>query len=157
MTSPGTAAATLRRAPASGRKWDESVPPILRPLVRAYILGYASSVGPRLVTLLLQVVAAGRKPAPAPAPGADRDRDSAKSPPPHEPFATSLRRILEAGFDPRRFPTFCAALIGGTTILEVRTNATLFPFLCSPISQEYNLQHVVVPRHATPHTGDTIG
>ena len=120
MTSPGTgtAVALRRGAHSRGRKWDEPVPPILRPLVRAYILGYASSVGPRLVTLVLQVVAAGRKRVPAPDADTNADRDNAK-PPPREPFAFSLRRILRSGFDPLRFPTFCAVLIGGTTILEV--------------------------------------
>lgn len=127
------------------------MPPILRPLVRAYILGYASSVGPRLVTLILQVVAAARKPTPVP----DADRDNAGLPP-RELFASSLRRILRSGFDPRRFPTFCAALIGGTTILEVRTEDSMpLSFFSLFLFIHHNIR-IANLCYIRPHTSDTI-
>ena len=114
------------------RKWDESVPPVLRPLIRAYILGYASSVGPRIVTLVLQFISARqqqRRRRRDPASDPDAPQLLSDSPPPQESFASSLRRILVSGFDPQRFPAFCAALIGGATILEVRTTCPFPPWL----------------------------
>src|ERR1044071_4678442 len=45
---------STRSAPR--RKWDDGIPLVLRPLVRAYLLGYASAVAPRLLTLLLQLL-----------------------------------------------------------------------------------------------------
>ncbi|KAH9883953.1 integral membrane protein [Xylariomycetidae sp. FL2044] len=82
---------------------DESIiPPVLRPMVRAYVLGYASAVAPRVLTLVLQHVTRRRR----------------KGDEPHDPFVVSLQRILRGGLDVQRFPTFCAALVGGTTILE---------------------------------------
>ena len=102
-------------------KWDESIPPILRPLLRAYVLGYASSVGPRVVTLVLQHVARGRRRRKRG--NSSSSNDLPKVPniiqPPREPFVQSLCRILRCGFHVRRFPAFCAAFIGGTTLLEV--------------------------------------
>lgn len=144
MTSPGTTAmaapSSLRGAHSSNsigsrrgaRKWDESVPPVLRPLIRAYILGYASSVGPRIVTLVLQFISARRQQRRRqrrgdPASDPDAPQLLSDSPPPQESFASSLRRILVSGFDPRRFPAFCAALIGGATMLEVRTTCPFPP------------------------------
>ncbi|KAI2473391.1 hypothetical protein F4781DRAFT_189970 [Annulohypoxylon bovei var. microspora] len=91
--------------PSSRRKLDESIPPLLRPLIRAYVLGYASAVAPRLLTLVLQYVTRRRKNK-----GVTR---------PHDSFITSLQRILRGGLELQRFPTFCAALVGGTTLLEV--------------------------------------
>ncbi|KAK7755647.1 hypothetical protein SLS62_002257 [Diatrype stigma] len=115
---------TLRRAHNSQPKprWDEPVPPILRPLFRAYVLGYASSVGPRVVTLVLQhlQVATRRKKRGDPKPNVNVSVAA-----PHKPFLQSLRRILQCGFDLRRFPAFCAALMGGTTLLEVRMTCRL--------------------------------
>ncbi|CRK18618.1 hypothetical protein BN1723_011646, partial [Verticillium longisporum] len=84
-------------------------PPLLRPLVRAYLLGYASSVAPRLLTLLLQHVSrAARKRSGASA-GAQKE---------HESFLSSLNHTILTGFELRRFPAFCALLAGGSTLLE---------------------------------------
>ncbi|OTB05408.1 hypothetical protein M426DRAFT_139559 [Hypoxylon sp. CI-4A] len=94
--------------PRGRRKLDESIPPVLRPLIRAYVLGYASAVAPRLLTLVLQHVTKKR-----------RNKGIAKVIKPHESFITSLQRILRGGLEPQRFPTFCAAIVGGTTLLEV--------------------------------------
>lgn len=87
-----------------------SLPPALRPLVRAYLLGYASAVAPRLLTLLLQHVSR-RKARSAKCLPADGDDDGS--------FAESALRILRTGLEPQRFPTFCALLVGGSTLLQV--------------------------------------
>jgi hypothetical protein len=94
------------------RRWDSAIPPILRPLVRAYILGYASAVGPRLLTLLLQHIARRRR-------NETKSTTTARFAQPAEPFPAALQRILRGGLDWQRFPTFCAVLVGGTTLLEV--------------------------------------
>ncbi|KAI1095468.1 hypothetical protein F5B19DRAFT_346046 [Rostrohypoxylon terebratum] len=94
--------------PSTRRKLDESIPPLLRPLIRAYVLGYASAVAPRLLTLVLQYVTRRK------------NKGVASAIRPHDSFITSLQRILRGGLELQRFPTFCAALVGGTTLLEVR-------------------------------------
>ncbi|EGO56660.1 hypothetical protein NEUTE1DRAFT_147264 [Neurospora tetrasperma FGSC 2508] len=113
--SPGSPAATglpsslrlqlpsARLAPNSkGWKRIEShIPLLLRPLVRAYLLGYVSSVAPRLFTLISKHALrwkAGKK-----------QQDG---------FVESFVNILRGGMDWHRFPTFCAILTGGSTLLE---------------------------------------
>ncbi|KAL7922992.1 hypothetical protein ACQKWADRAFT_64186 [Trichoderma austrokoningii] len=86
----------------------QSLPAPLRPLVRAYLLGYASAVAPRLLTLMLQFISKRRKSARKYL-TADKDEWS---------FKDSAIRILRTGLDPRRFPAFCAALVGGSTLLQ---------------------------------------
>ncbi|KAL3603071.1 hypothetical protein FPOAC2_07388 [Fusarium poae] len=86
----------------------DSVPEILRPLIRAYLLGYASAVAPRLLTLVLQHVAKRRRKT---ATQLSLDLDDSS-------FFKSVLRIVKTGFNPQRFPTFCAILAGGTTILQ---------------------------------------
>ncbi len=76
----------------------------LRPLLRAYALGYGSVVAPRLLTLLLHHFTRKKI-----------------------PLWPALLRILRAGLDWQRFPVFCAALVGGTTLLEVSTSASAQP------------------------------
>jgi len=97
----------VRRYEQSLQKWDRGVPPLLRPLLRAYLLGYASAVAPRIVTLVLQHATARR-------PGL-----SSRPLQPRRAFLESLLRILRGGLDLQRFPTFCAVLVGGSTLLEV--------------------------------------
>ncbi|KAI1381511.1 hypothetical protein F4677DRAFT_128068 [Hypoxylon crocopeplum] len=94
--------------PRGRRKPDEFIPPLLRPLIRAYVLGYASAVTPRILTLVLRYVTRRRS-----------DKGAANVTQPHDSFFVSLQRILRGGLELQRFPTFCAALIGGTTLLEV--------------------------------------
>ncbi|KAI1325918.1 integral membrane protein [Xylariaceae sp. FL0255] len=114
MATPSSS--RLLQRPRSGhqQRIDDVVPPFLRPLFRAYVLGYASSVAPRLLTLALQHAMRRQK-----------SRGLANgSPPPHDShqqssFLASLRHILCSGLDPKRFPTFCAALVGGTTLFEI--------------------------------------
>lgn len=98
-------ASDLRAARRKPLKLD-LIPEILRPLIRAYILGYASAVAPRLLTLVLQHAAKKRRKDISP----ERDNRS---------FIDSAQHILRTGFDVQRFPTFCAALVGGSTLLQV--------------------------------------
>lgn len=85
------------------------IPPVLRPLVRAYIFGYASAVGPRLLTLILQRLT--RRKRRRLSQGRDQDTTT---------FRQSALHVLRTGFDVQRFPTFCAVLVGGCTLLLVR-------------------------------------
>ncbi|KIN02495.1 hypothetical protein OIDMADRAFT_102648 [Oidiodendron maius Zn] len=87
---------------------ERSIPPVLRPLVRAYVLGYASSTIPRLLSLLLTHLIRKRK---------NNDKKKPNS------LLSSAGSILLKGLDPQRFPTFCAALIGGSTLIEARDNS----------------------------------
>ena len=81
-----------------------AVPPSLRPAFRAFLLGYVSTVGPRLVSLLARYVKFKR---------AARDGDEKIR------VADSLRAVLTSGFGWNRFPAFCALFVGGSTFLEV--------------------------------------
>lgn len=100
----------------------DSIPEILRPLIRAYLLGYASAVAPRLLTLVLQHVAKRRRKA---ANQLSLDLDDSS-------FFKSAIRIVKTGFNPQRFPTFCAILAGGTTLLQVSKTSfhELFHLFC---------------------------
>lgn len=96
----------------------QGIPPPLRPLSRAFILGYAFSVTPRLLTTLLQFVSRLRQ------------RRAASNQKDGDNLSTSLKRILKTGFDWRRFPTFCAVLVGGSTLLEVSRIARTLSSTC---------------------------
>ncbi|KAJ4025178.1 hypothetical protein NW752_002646 [Fusarium irregulare] len=84
----------------------DSVPEILRPLIRAYLLGYASAVAPRLLTLVLQHVAKRRRKSDKQLPS-DIDDGS---------FFKSAVYIVKTGFNPQRLArwlaTFLAAWFG---------------------------------------------
>lgn len=117
--------ATLSTVP---RRWDRSIPPVLRPAVRAWLLGYASAVGPRLLTLLLHHIALARRrrrlaKAKQDAGHDDKDKDNSGANSHHNictpSFMDELRRILGSAFGWHRLPAFCAALVGGSTLLEV--------------------------------------
>jgi hypothetical protein len=82
-----------------------TIPPVLRPAVRAYILGYASSTVPRLLSLLLIHLSRKRK---------TINKQSQIR------LLPSITLILQKGLEFQRFPAFCAALIGGSTLLEAR-------------------------------------
>jgi len=110
--------ATLRR---NGRQRDVKIPLILRPLLRAYILGYASAVAPRLLTLLLQHLtrlrqASRKQVAATTVAEGDESHPQQRN---HDAFLESMVQILRNGLDPRRFATFCAVIVGGSTLLEV--------------------------------------
>ena len=94
-------------------RWDTGIPPLLRPLVRAYIIGYLSSVLPRIPALLGSVLLKQTKQSPPTEDGTpEKPQKSAL-------LLDSLKRILLEPLHWKRFPTFCAALIGGSTLLEV--------------------------------------
>ncbi|PHH93177.1 hypothetical protein CDD83_10726 [Cordyceps sp. RAO-2017] len=82
-----------------------SLPPALRPLFRAFLLGYASAVAPRLLSLLAQHLAPRKTSRP-------RDEKSDRS------LCASALLILRTALEPRRFPTFCALLVGLSTLLQ---------------------------------------
>lgn len=98
-----------------GQHWDSDFALLLRPIVRAYLLGYGFTVVPRVLSLLVQYLSqymrAVRQKGPTNEPFAEQ-----KLPPLP---AKSLWRILSAGAQVNRFPTFCATLAGGSTLLEV--------------------------------------
>jgi hypothetical protein len=85
-----------------------AVPPVLRPALRAFVFGYASAVGPRLITLVLQRYSRKRK------------RRWSQEFENNTTLLESAVHIIRTGFDVQRFPTFCAVLAGGSTILLVR-------------------------------------
>ncbi|KPM37214.1 hypothetical protein AK830_g9364 [Neonectria ditissima] len=96
------AARPSRRGPLS----LDALPEILRPLIRAYFLGYATAVAPRLLTLVLQYAA-------------KRRRNQQLSPDLEDTsFVKSAKHIVRMGFNLQRFPAFCAVLAGGSTILQ---------------------------------------
>ncbi|KAI0401198.1 integral membrane protein [Xylaria palmicola] len=103
-----TSTAPLSQRPPARVRLDQSIPPLLRPVVRAYVLGYASAVAPRVLTLILQNGARWRK--------GGGLKDGVQ---PRDSLFASLRHVLGGGLDPQRFPTFCATLVGGTTLLDV--------------------------------------
>lgn len=102
------------------------IPYLLRPLIRAYCLGYAFTVGPRVFSILLSHAlrlarSRGQKDA------GDHEAASSfsssslpfSSASKQRPLLEVLVATLRAGTAPNRFPTFCAALVGGSTLLEV--------------------------------------
>lgn len=100
-------------SPSRGKPLQlQPVPPVLRPLVRAYLLGYASAVAPRLLTLVLQQVLKRRRLYKKKY-QTTSDKEDRRS------FAESAVHILRTGLELHRFPAFCAALVGGTSLLQV--------------------------------------
>ena len=99
----------MRTQVVSRRGLEQRIPPAFRPVIRAYVLGYASSTAPRLLTLLLTHLSRRRK---------NIDEK------PEELFFPAFFRILRGGLEIQRFPTFCAALVGGSTFLEARDRQT---------------------------------
>ncbi|KAK4166080.1 hypothetical protein QBC43DRAFT_313912 [Cladorrhinum sp. PSN259] len=125
--SSGSSAALLaQQLQIHGKKarWDDRIPPLLRPLVRAYLLGYASAVGPRLLTLLLQHIAPHitgirRKKHDDALGEQQQQQKQQKRKQLDETFLLSLGRILKGGLEWQRFPTFCALMAGGSTLCEI--------------------------------------
>ncbi|KAG5946231.1 hypothetical protein E4U53_006610 [Claviceps sorghi] len=113
-------AATSRPAPSSLLP-PPSIPPVLRPLVRAYLLAYASAVLPRLAALVLRRLSRRkRKPpgyAPPPPPPSPQQQQQHA---PDQHLSAACLHVLKTALQPRRFPAFCAALVGGSTLLQVR-------------------------------------
>lgn len=93
--------------------------PALRPLVRAWILGSLWTVGPRVCSLALRHVVAGQKPD---SPNHDDDVAGMNGLSPtsnSRRFLKELATVLKDGCLSNRFPTFCAILVGGSSLLEV--------------------------------------
>lgn len=131
MSSPSiarTSNAISTRTKSQPAGLHGGIPPLLRPLARAYLLGYGFSVGPRVFTLLLPRLlrlAQRRK----------RDADDVSSEQKQLPaLLEALKKTLIAGTEPHRFPTFCAALVGGSTLLEVWFLRIRGQFDCARIS-----------------------
>ncbi|EJP65617.1 uncharacterized protein BBA_05486 [Beauveria bassiana ARSEF 2860] len=101
--------ASPNRAAARRPGLPLAVPPALRPVIRAYVLGYASAVAPRLLTLAVQHVLKLRRNSAQLLPADPEDEPT---------FLVGARHILRSGFDPQRFPTFCAVLVAGTSLLH---------------------------------------
>ncbi|KAK3321184.1 hypothetical protein B0T19DRAFT_466448 [Cercophora scortea] len=119
-SSLSPARSTTLRAASKTARWDDGIPPLLRPLVRAYLLGYASTVAPRLISLLLKHLTRRRHTTTT-----EGNDPQQPQPPRHnkEPFLAALVRILRGGLAWQRFPTFCAAIVGGSTFLAVPLRA----------------------------------
>lgn len=79
-------------------------------MLRAYLIGYASAVGPRLLSLLIQYTLRRR----------NKDKETnGKGKKRGDSFLVALQRVLSRSIETQSFPTFCAALVGGYTFLEV--------------------------------------
>lgn len=105
---------TVRNTKAGGTLNLSAIPPALRPAVKAYAFGYASAVGPRLLTLILQRLT--RRKRRRLSQGQDTDSST---------FRKQALNIIRIGFEPQRFPTFCAVLAGGSTLLQGPLRAIL--------------------------------
>lgn len=105
---------TVRNTKAGGALDLSFVPPALRPAVKAYAFGYVSAVGPRLLTLILQRLT--RRKRRRLSQGQDTDSST---------FRKSALNIIRIGFEIQRFPTFCAVLAGGSTLLQGPLRALL--------------------------------
>lgn len=109
----------LRHQNAALKASADQIRQLLRPLVKAYVLGYASSTTPRLLTLFVSLVTKSSKD------GGERKLERA---------LFGVYGILRGGFEWQRFPTFCAALIGGASLLQVRPSITYpCPDLCATL------------------------
>ncbi|KAI1001210.1 hypothetical protein K3495_g6989 [Podosphaera aphanis] len=80
----------------------DQIPSISKPILKAFIFGYASSVTPRLLSLSIAVLKGKKKII-----GNEIG------------YLNSVLSILRGGLELQRFPSFCAALVGGTTLLEI--------------------------------------
>ena len=97
----------MLHGPSQQKSLQHGLPSSLQPVLRAYLLGYASSTAPRLLTLLLTHLSRRRK----------NIEES-----PHDEFCRSFLEILRGGLHRKRFATFCAALVGGSILLEVSSS-----------------------------------
>lgn len=117
MPSRTARSSSINSIPSVSRpaSWGTGIPSPLRPLVRAYLLGYGFTVGPRVLALLAHHAALLLRAST----GRALDDAAAHGEPRPPPLRKALARILKAGLKVDRFATFCAALVGGSTLLEV--------------------------------------
>jgi len=111
--SASSVSVTFYASMASSSQWptvicirdgNRRIPPQLLPLIRAYTFGYASSTLPRLLALLLSSLSG--KPS--------KEINSSSS-----DFRHRVLRVFNSDLEFRRFPTFCAALVGGSSLLQI--------------------------------------
>lgn len=94
----------------------KQIPPSLRPVVRAYLLGYGAAVVPQTLSLVLKhVKRLGRT-----RKGSPQDIRHQR-----ESFFRALIRIFTSSLDPRGLAVFCAALAAGPSFFQVS-----FVFTC---------------------------
>lgn len=110
--------ALLVSQPRLQPRWDSRVHSLLRPALRAWLLGYGFSVGPRIFSLLVHhLLKALRRQKPR---GQDDDAgDAAAAKKAQTSLFEALAKTLKAGTELNRFPAFCGSLVGGSTLLEV--------------------------------------
>lgn len=82
--------------------------------MRAYLLGYGFTVGPRVFSLLVQHLTHLLKGRPDAKAAITSSSQRAQL-----PLLEALAKTLKAGLQLHRFATFCAALVGGSTLLQV--------------------------------------
>ncbi|KKA27676.1 hypothetical protein TD95_002760 [Thielaviopsis punctulata] len=108
-----------------------AIPPPLRPILRAFLLGYVSSVGPRILALVFKALTAwSHKPSnPTAASSAKNSATAtastttaaaaAKEKP--VTLATLKQHLVKAlldGLKPRDFPVFCAVVVSGSALVS---------------------------------------
>ncbi|KAL5612145.1 hypothetical protein BROUX41_000311 [Berkeleyomyces rouxiae] len=97
-----------------------AAPPLLRPLLRAFLLGYISTVGPQIISLLFKTALRARR-----STAKDEGRKDG-------PGAVDLQSLVDAvkaaavdGLHLRDFPVFSAVVVGGSSLLEAPLSAAL--------------------------------
>lgn len=96
----------------------ETLPPALRPLVRAWILGSLWTVGPRIVGLALRHLSSGRRFEGREGGNGDSEVENNVSRCGSRAFLDEIVAAIKDGCL-NRFPLFCAVLVGGSSLLEV--------------------------------------
>ena len=115
-----TRSSQTRKSRAIHLEASGKLPSLVRPLIRAYVLGYASAVAPRVLVLLINHTSRsnGNR-----ASKGLHDADA----PPRQKLLSSLLRVLRSGFDLQRLPAFCGMLVGGSTILQASVSLFFLP------------------------------
>lgn len=99
--------ATLRNALRLTLSMEQKAPSYLSPVLRAFVLGYASSTLPQLLTIVITFWSKRRK---ALESGSNYD------------VVDALKRVFSISLEWNRFPAFCAALAGSSAVLAVCTH-----------------------------------
>ncbi|KAJ6788951.1 hypothetical protein PWT90_04188 [Aphanocladium album] len=104
----------------------KSIPPPLRPVARAYLLGYGAAVVPQILAFFLKHAKRLVR---------TKNRSDEERRRQEKSFLRNLARILTAGLDPLGLATFCAVLAAGPSLLQ----APFYDLLGSSIS---SLTHI---------------
>jgi len=96
---------------------------ILHPVVKAYLLGLAYYIFPRLLAILVSIVKRHREAAPG-APAADLEAKAQKDP---AILKERILRLLRSSVESHRFPAFCGATVAGSWVLERALRTALLP------------------------------